>query len=93
VTLTEPRSFRTPDGRRISRKEATLAMYTPGDGRVARRSLLAEDLATLHRASPLFNTALPITYAIFACDLHGDLQNNKTLQNNTLTALVSEAIK
>ncbi|MGB7926061.1 MAG: hypothetical protein WCF57_22670 [Pyrinomonadaceae bacterium] len=93
VTLTQPQKFRSATGRRISGKEATLAMYAPGDGRVTRRSLLAEDLASLHRASPLFNTALPITYAIFACDLHGDLQNNKILQNNALTALVSEAIK
>jgi pimeloyl-ACP methyl ester carboxylesterase len=93
VTLTAPRSFRTTDGRRVTAKEATLVMYTPGDGRVTRRSLLAEDLATDHRASPLFNTALPLTYAIFACDLHGDLQNNKTLQDNALTTLVSEAIK
>jgi pimeloyl-ACP methyl ester carboxylesterase len=93
VTLTAPRSIRNSSGVRITAKAATLAMYQPGDGRVTRRSLLAEDLALKHRASPLFNTALPITYAIFACDLHGDLQNNKTLQDNALTALVSEAIK
>lgn len=93
VTLTQPKKFRAASGRSISGKEATLAMYAPGDGRVTRRSLLAEDLSILHRASPLFNTALPLAYAIFACDLHGDLQNNKILQNNTLTALVSEAIK
>jgi pimeloyl-ACP methyl ester carboxylesterase len=93
VALTEPRAYRTSAGRRVTRREATLAMYAPGDGRVTRRSLLAEDLASKHRVSPLFNTALPITYAIFACDLHGELQNNKTLQDNALTALVSEAIK
>jgi pimeloyl-ACP methyl ester carboxylesterase len=93
VTLTQPQKFRATSGRQISRKEATLAMYAPGDGRVTRRSLLAEDRASKHRVSPLFNTALPITYAIFACDLHGDLQNNKILQDNALTALVSEAIK
>ena len=93
LTLTSPRAFRDSSGRRVTTKEATLAMYAPGDGRVTRRSLLAEDLASEHRASPLFNTALPLTYAIFACDLHGDLQNNKTLQDNALTALVSEAIK
>ena len=93
LTLTEPRDFRNGDGRRVSRKEATLAMYAPGDGRVTRRSLLAEDLANKHRASPLFNTALPIVYAVFACDLHGDLQNNKILQDNALTALISEAVK
>ena len=93
LTLTAPREFRAQEGRRVTRREATLAMYAPGDGRVTRRSLLAEDLAGKRRANSLFNTALPITYAVFACDLHGDLQNNKTLQDNALTALVSEAIK
>jgi pimeloyl-ACP methyl ester carboxylesterase len=93
VTLTRPREFRNSAGRRVTRKEATLAMYAPGDGRVTRRSLLAEDLAEGHRKNPLFNTGLPIVYAVFACDLHGDLQSNKTLQDNALTALVSEAIK
>lgn len=92
VTLTAPRSYRTSAGRRVSTKEATLAMFAPGDGRVTRRSLLAEDLAG-QRRSDLFNTALPIIYAVFACDRHGDLQNNKTLQDNALTALVNEAIK
>ena len=33
------------------------------------------------------------SYAVFACDRHGDIQNNKILQDNALTALVSEAIK
>ena len=93
LTITHPREFRTSTGRRITRREATLAMYAPGDGRVTRRSLLAEDLAEGRRKSSLFNTGLPIVYAVFACDLHGDLQNNKTLQDNALTALLSEAIK
>jgi pimeloyl-ACP methyl ester carboxylesterase len=93
LTLTHPRDFRTSAGRRVTRSEATLAMYAPGDGRVTRHSLLAEDLAEGHRKNPLFNTGLPIVYAVFACDLHGDLQNNKTLQDNALTSLVSEAIK
>jgi pimeloyl-ACP methyl ester carboxylesterase len=93
VTLTSPRAYRTSTGRRISREEATRAMYAPGDGRVTRRSLLAEDLASKRRRSTIFDTGLPIVYATFACDLHGDLQHNKTLQDNALTALVSEAIK
>jgi hypothetical protein len=92
ITLTAPRSFRTSTGVRVTTKETTLAMFAPGDGRVTRRSLLAEDLAGSRR-SALFNTALPIIYAVFACDRHGDIQNNKILQDNALTALVSEAIK
>jgi hypothetical protein len=94
LTLTRPREFRNSEGRRITRREATLAMFVPGDGRVTRRSLLAEDLAEGRRQqSAILNTGLPIIYAVFACDLHGDLQNNKTLQDNALTALVSEAMK
>lgn len=93
ITLTLPREFRTSTGRRFSRREVTLAMYAPGDGRVTRRSLLAETLAAQHRSSSLFDTALPIVYAVFGCDLHGNLQNNKILQDNALTALVSEALK
>ncbi|MBV9209200.1 MAG: hypothetical protein JOZ52_01150 [Acidobacteria bacterium] len=93
ITLTEPRALRLTNGRKVSKQEVTLLMYAPGDGRVTRRSLLAETLAESRRASPLFNTALPIVYAVFACDLHGELQSNKTLQDNALTALVSEAMK
>jgi pimeloyl-ACP methyl ester carboxylesterase len=92
ITLTSPRSFRTSTNRRVTSKETTLAMFVPGDGRVTRRSLLAEDLAGSRR-SALYNTALPIIYAVFACDRHGDIQNNKILQDNALTALVNEAIK
>jgi hypothetical protein len=92
-TLTRPREFRTSTGRRVTLKEATLAMSAPGDGRVTRRSLLGEDLAGRKHKNSLFGTALPIVYAAFACDLHGEVQNNKTLQDNALTVLVSEAMK
>ncbi len=93
VTLTEPRSFKTSTGKRMTKKEVTEAMYLPGDGRVTRRSLLAETLASKRGANSLFNAGLPISYAVFSCDLHGDLQNNLTLQDNALTALVSEAMR
>ncbi|HKS30160.1 MAG TPA: hypothetical protein VJS44_20215 [Pyrinomonadaceae bacterium] len=93
VTLTEPRSYKTSTGRRVTEKEVTLAMYSPGDGRVTRRSLLAETLASGRPTGSLFNAGLPISYAVFSCDLHGDIQNNLTLQDNALTALVNEATK
>jgi hypothetical protein len=68
-------------------------MFAPGDGRVTRRSVLAETLAAAHRANSLFDTSLPIVYAVFGCDFHSHLQNNQILQDNALTALVSEALK
>ncbi len=93
ITLTTPHSFRTPDGRKVSKSEAIAAMYIPGDGRVTRRSLLAEDLQSERRAGSLFNAGLPIAYSVFGCDLHGNLQNNAILQDNALTALISEAVR
>lgn len=93
ITLLRPRRFRTSTGRLVSSQEATRAMFAPGDGRVSRRSLLAEDLAAHPGSNSLLDTSLPIAYAVFGCDLHGNLQNNRLLQDNALTALVGEAIK
>ncbi|HYJ46743.1 MAG TPA: hypothetical protein VEV81_09030 [Pyrinomonadaceae bacterium] len=93
VTLIRPREIRTSTGRRFSEKEVTEAMYGPGDGRVTRRSLLGEDLTGNHLKGSIFGTVLPIVYSVFACDLHGELQNNKTLQDNALTTLVNEAMR
>ncbi len=89
LTLTRPKSFRGPDGRRRSRSEVVRAMYAPGDGRVTRDSLMGTGLGA-ERTSALYETPLPLAYAAFACDLHSDLQNNRTLQDNALTLLVHE---
>jgi pimeloyl-ACP methyl ester carboxylesterase len=92
VTLVRPRGYRTSTGRRVTEHEAIEAMYAPGDGRVTRRSLLGEDLGRRHSGN-IFDSPLALTYAIFGCDLHGALQKNKILQDNALSALVSEAMK
>lgn len=93
ITLLRPESFRTSDGRRISRSAAIAAMYKPGDGRVTRRSLLAEDLQGPLGLGSLFNSGRTMAYSIFGCDVHGNLQNNPILQDNLLTALMSEMIR
>jgi hypothetical protein len=31
-------------------------------------------------------------YAVFGCDLHGQLPRNKTLQDNALTSIVGEVL-
>jgi pimeloyl-ACP methyl ester carboxylesterase len=90
-TLTAPRELRDAAGHKIKRKVVTRAMYEPGDGRVTRRSLLGERLDAPRR-SQFFNTPLPIAYGVFACDLHSELQNNKTLQDNALTLLINEVM-
>jgi pimeloyl-ACP methyl ester carboxylesterase len=81
VTLTRPREYRTANGVKISKQKVTEAMYAPGDGRVTRESLLGETIFKgLSR------------YAVFGCDLHGQLPRNKTLQDNALTAIVGEIL-
>lgn len=89
LTLTRPQSLKGSDGHRFKREEVVRAMYAPGDGRVTRDSLLGVGLGA-GRASALYETPLPVAYAAFTCDLHSDLQNNLTLQDNALTLLVNE---
>jgi pimeloyl-ACP methyl ester carboxylesterase len=91
LTLTQPKSLKASDGRRFSRADLVRAMYEPGDGRVTRDSLMGLHLAGT-RASVLYGTSLPVAYAVFACDLHSELQSNKTLQDNALTLLVNELV-
>ncbi len=90
VTLIRPREYRTSGGSKISKKRLTAAMYSPGDGRVTRASLLGENLSMMRDNQTGFT--LPL-YAVFGCDLHGQLQRNKTLQDNALTAIVGEVLK
>ncbi len=86
LTLTTPRTL---GGH--TRAEVLRAMYEPGDGRVTRDSLLGTHLSD-ERRSPLISTPLPLAYAVFICDLHSDLHNNKSLQDNALTLLLSEVM-
>jgi pimeloyl-ACP methyl ester carboxylesterase len=82
VTLTRPREYRTSSGAKIPKQKVIDAMYGPGDGRVTRESLLGEQIfKQLSR------------YAVFGCDLHGQLPRNATLQDNALTAIVGEVIQ
>lgn len=90
LTLTRPREFHTSSGEKISKKRVTEAMYVPGDGRVTRTSLLGETIFRTRDAQTGFTLS---RYAVFGCDLHGQLPRNKTLQDNALTAIVSEVIR
>jgi pimeloyl-ACP methyl ester carboxylesterase len=89
LTLTRPREYRTTSGVKISKQKATDAMYAPGDGRVTRTSLLGETLFKAGHTKTGFTLS---NYAVFGCDLHGQLPRNKTLQDNALTAIVNEAM-
>jgi pimeloyl-ACP methyl ester carboxylesterase len=90
TTLIRPREYRTSAGVKISKRQVTDAMYTPGDGRVTRASLLGENLIQTRDRITGFTLS---RYAVFGCDLHGQLPRNKSLQDNALTAIVTEAIQ
>src|SRR4030095_1225211 len=92
VTVIRPRDYTTSTGKRMKKQQVTEAMYAPGDGRVTRSALLGSNLPGTPNNSAL-GSPLALTYAVFGCDLHGQLQRNKTLQDNALTAIVSEAVK
>lgn len=89
TTLLRPREYRTSAGVKMSKQKVTDAMYAPGDGRVTRASLLGENLIKSRDRITGFTLS---RYAVFGCDLHGQLQRNKSLQDNTLTAIVNEAM-
>jgi pimeloyl-ACP methyl ester carboxylesterase len=89
VTLIRPREYRTSTGAKMSKKQVTEAMYAPGDGRVTRASLLGENVIKAHDRITGFTLS---HYAVFGCDLHGQLPRNKSLQDNALTAIVGEVL-
>jgi pimeloyl-ACP methyl ester carboxylesterase len=89
LTLVRPREYRTSAGVKMSKKQVTEAMYAPGDGRVTRASLLGENLIKSRDRITGFTLS---RYAVFGCDLHGQLPRNKSLQDNALTAIVNEAM-
>ena len=90
LTLTRPREYRTSAGVKMSKQKVTEAMYAPGDGRVTRASLLGENLIKSRDRITGFTLS---RYAVFGCDLHGQLPRNKSLQDNALTAIVNEAMQ
>jgi pimeloyl-ACP methyl ester carboxylesterase len=83
------RGQRVRNGRAsIDRDKQVELMFAPGDGRVTRASLLAEE--EFRNDHKLFPSALGIDYAVFTCELHGDLPNNSSLQDNVLSILVTD---
>jgi hypothetical protein len=93
-TLTRPRDIRGSDGRRITRDEVRRVMFGPGDGRVTRRSLMAETFAGLRPAagSP-YATTLPIAHSFLICVVHGYIQDSANVQGDVLSFLVNDAVR
>jgi pimeloyl-ACP methyl ester carboxylesterase len=91
-TIFYPKSFRNSEGRKISKDAVRRKILTPGDGRVTRRSLLAETISEENYRNSIFRRTLPVT-ATFFCETHDELPNNKIMQDNFLTALIQEIMQ
>jgi pimeloyl-ACP methyl ester carboxylesterase len=81
ITIFSPRKLKLK-GNSLTSSEAEAKMFEPGDGRITRRSALAishdESLGDIvDRSNP--------SVSIFGCEIHGDLPNNLTFQDNLLS--------
>ncbi len=89
TTSFKPHGYTTSGGKKISDGEVRSVLFSPGDTRVTRSSLLAETVAENNNRNSTFKKSLPVT-ATFFCENHGELTNNKVVQDNFLTALITE---
>jgi hypothetical protein len=90
ITITDARDIKTSSGREIKKDEIKAVMFTLGDGRVTRRSLLAESEESKGGTEELVKTVFPLKSSLFACGLHTQLFLEKTIQDSFLSALVIE---
>lgn len=91
-TILAPKNYKTSDGKQITKAMTKEKLYAPGDTRVTRRSLLAETITQQNYRNSIFRRSLPVS-ANFSCETHDNLPNDKIVQNNFLTALISEIIQ
>jgi len=89
LTLTDARDIKTSDGREIKKEEVKAAMFAIGDGRVTKRSLLAESEASEGGTKEIISI-FPLKSSFFGCGLHTQLFLEKTIQDSFLSALVVE---
>ena len=90
ITLTDARDIKTSDGREIKKDAVKEAIFMPGDGRVTRRSLLAESESSKGGTEEIVQGVIPLKSSYFACGLHTKLFLEKTIQDSFLSALIVE---
>lgn len=81
--------IKTGDGIEIKKDEVKAAMYALGDGRVTKRSLLAETTG-LGDGNKAVRSSLPIKTSFFSCGSHTKLFLEKPIKDSFLSALVVE---
>ncbi len=85
TTLVDAKDIKTSDGKHIKKEEVKAAMFTPGDGRVTKRSLLSE--TELPNGGPEM-VKIPLASSFLACGLHTKLFLEKPIQDSFWSALV-----
>lgn len=93
VTLTQPRELKGTNGRRFSSREVERVMFAPGDGRVTRRSLLAETFANERPADSAYKTTLPIAHSFMICLVHGYIQDSANVHDEVLSFLANDGLR
>lgn len=88
VTLYDARDIKTSTGKEIKKDQVKAAMFAIGDGRVTKRSLLAES-----GTAPDIKAAFPVTLSFFSCGSHFRLFLEKPIQDSFLSALIVETQK
>ncbi len=88
LTITDARDIKTSSGKEIKKDEVKAVLYTPGDGRVTRRSLLAESESSKGGTEELVKTVFPLKSSYFACGLHTSLFLESSIQDSFLSALI-----
>lgn len=69
-------------GTGLTRAQVEAKMLEPGDGRITRRSAL-----TISHGEAVSDRST-LSLSIFGCEIHGDLPNNLTFQDNLLSILL-----
>jgi hypothetical protein len=84
-TLTHGNSFRNSKGEKVPDDQVKKALYSDGDGTVAKNSLYIDSFYLAGIGSKLIgNAAAPF----FACEAHASLLSNKGLQDSLLEELL-----
>lgn len=87
-TVFEASDIKTAAGKEIKKDEVKAAMFAIGDGRVTKRSLLAETLPA--NAGPDIKTIFSLKSSFFACGSHFRLFLEQPIKESFLSALIVE---
>jgi pimeloyl-ACP methyl ester carboxylesterase len=90
-TLIRGDSFRNSKGEKVDDKKVKEIMYSPGDGAVTKRSLIAEILSLPGKITNLLpSMTSPLASPFLTCADHGSLLDNKTMQDTFLQEVLKD---